>query len=142
MLSDACRTGELLIRDGFQDAGLFKRMVHDALLSLEDLGGGFLDQQAKYRLAFRELGLSIGLKGAARLAALFEEYPDVRGGELVIRLQPSLESLLWFHKMSERIERFWIEEMRKGSEHWKGHGDINMVMLATSLVPEQFLSAS
>lgn len=141
MLSDACRIGELVIKDGFQDLRLFQQMVHDALLSLENLGGGFLGQQAKYRLAFRELGLSIGLKGVMRLARLVEEYPDVRGGEVASWLQPSLESMLWFLKMPEKIERFWIEEMRKGSEHWRGHGDINMVMLATSLAPEQFLRA-
>ncbi|QWV95712.1 hypothetical protein KP004_12260 [Geomonas oryzisoli] len=142
ILIDACRTGELIINDAFQNLALFQRMVHDALLSLEDCGGGFLDQQARYRLAFRELGLSIGLKGSARLARLFEEYPDVRGGELAAWLQPRLEAMLWFHKMAGRIERFWIEERRKGSEHWKSHGDINMVMLATSLAPGQFLKGS
>ena len=142
MLCDACRTGELIIKDGFQDLRLFRQMVHDALLSLEDLGGGFLDQQARYRLAFRELGLSIGLKGVARLAGLFEEYPDLQGGELMSWLQPRLEAMLWFRNLSEKIERFWIEEMKKGSEHWRSHGDINMVMLATSLAPGQFLSAA
>ncbi|QXE91511.1 hypothetical protein KP001_02895 [Geomonas subterranea] len=139
ILVDACRSGELIINDAFQDIALFQRMVHDGLLSLEDLAATFLDQQARYRLAFRELGLSIGLKGAARLARVFEEYPDARGGELAPWLQPRLEAMLWFHKMSSKIEAFWIEEMRKGTEHWRSHGDINMVMLATSLVPEQFL---
>ncbi|MBU5636109.1 hypothetical protein KOM00_05125 [Geomonas sp. Red69] len=141
MLVDACRTGELIINDAFHDLALFRRMLNDALLSLEDLGGGFLDQQAKYRLAFRELGLSIGLKGAVRLAKLFEEYPDVRGGELASWLQPRFEALLWFHKMAGKIEAFWIGEKRKQTEHWRSHGDINMVMLATSLAPEQFLKS-
>ncbi|MBJ6801907.1 hypothetical protein [Geomonas propionica] len=139
ILADACRTGELIINEAFQDLALFQHVVNDAVVSLEDSGGSFLDQPAKYRLAFRELGLSIGLKGAARLARLFEEYPDVRGGELAEWLQPRLEAMLWFHKLSGRIEGFWIEERRKGTEHWRSHGDINMVMLATSLAPEQFL---
>ncbi|MBJ6749650.1 hypothetical protein [Geomonas anaerohicana] len=139
ILVDACRTGQLIVNEAFQDLALFQRMVHDAISSLEDTGSGFLDQPAKYRLAFRELGLSIGLKGAARLLRLFEEYPDVRGGELAEWLQPRLEEMLWFHKLSGRIEEFWIEEMRKRTEHWRSHGDINMVMLATSLAPGQFL---
>ncbi len=141
ILVDACRTGQLIVNEAFQDLPLFQRMVHDAVVSLEDFGGGFLDQPAKYRLAFRELGLAIGLKGARRLSRLFEEYPDLRGGELAEWLHPQLEAILWFHKLAGRIEGFWIEERRKGTEHWRSHNDINMVMLATSLAPGQFLRA-
>lgn len=141
LLADACRSFELLVREAFPDTDLFKRMVQDALLSLEDLGGGFLDQPARYRLAFRELGLSIGIKGGARLARLSEEYPEAQEEELMSWLQARLQGMPWFHRLPDRIERFWLEEKKKRSEHWRSHGDINSVMLATSLAPGQFLKS-
>lgn len=142
LLADSCRAFELIVHEAFPDAMLFKQMVQDAVLSLEDLGGGFLDQQARYRLAFRELGLSIGIKGAARLARLSEEYPDAQGEELMSWLQVQMEGMQWFHRLPERIEQFWIEEKKRGSEHWRSHGDINPVMLATSLAPGQVLRSA
>jgi hypothetical protein len=38
------------------------------------------------------------------------------------------------------IEGFWLEGRNRESETWREHRDINMVMLATSLAPDGFLS--
>lgn len=130
---------QLMVKGNWKDIRLFQRMVDGGLASLQDLGTGFLDLPSRYRLAFRELGLSIGLRGTARFARLVDEYPEVHGPELLSWLQPRLEDLTWSLTMAEQIERYWLEERKKDTENWKGHGDINMVMLATSLAPEQFL---
>jgi hypothetical protein len=42
--------------------------------------------------------------------------------------------------MQEMIEDFWLEDANKKSVTWKEHRDINMVMLATSLVPDGYLT--
>jgi hypothetical protein len=79
------------------------------------------------RLAFRELGLSIGLH-AVRLMAM-----NHRGGAA----SPGLMRIHRYTPLSERIETCWKDH--KTSEAWLAHQDINEVMLATSLAPEGFL---
>jgi hypothetical protein len=37
------------------------------------------------------------------------------------------------------IEEFWLGEENRRTSGWISHRDINMVMLATSLVPDGFL---
>ncbi len=63
-------------------------------------------------LAFRELGLAIGLHAAKKMNVL-EEY--------------------W--SLIEEINQYWLKHC-----DWMEHSDINRVMLATSLAPESFLS--
>jgi hypothetical protein len=45
-----------------------------------------------------------------------------------------------FVPLGETIERFWMDEKNTATDSWTGHREINMVMLATSLAPEEFLS--
>jgi hypothetical protein len=70
---------------------------------------------AQYRLAFRELGLAIGL--AAVTDPRFAEYASLRGA----------------------IESFWLQPEHQRAPSWQSHADINDVMLATALRPEGFL---
>ncbi|MFX0172412.1 MAG: hypothetical protein ACFE9L_10860 [Candidatus Hodarchaeota archaeon] len=65
-------------------------------------------------LAFRELGLAIGLQAAKRMSVLKEHW-------LLI----------------DKINSYWLQ-----NSDWMEHQDINRVMLATSLAPESFLSIS
>lgn len=90
-----------------------------------------LDEPAEYRLAFRELGLSIGLNGIERIQALMEKHPEnfpVRQG-----ISARLSELARFHSWVETIEGFWLEPGNQRSNSWRTHLDINSVMLATSL---------
>lgn len=64
---------------------------------------------AANRLAFRELGLAIGLTGTA--------YASAR----------------------EHILGFWLDPANRANRAWSEHADINEVMLATGLVPQGFL---
>lgn len=76
---------------------------------------------AARRLAFRELGLAIGLAAVERLPA---------AAELLGRFAP----------LRETIEAFWLRPESQRAETWLEHVDINTVMLATSLMPEGFLT--
>ncbi|MFL5420562.1 MAG: hypothetical protein ACJ79Y_07310 [Myxococcales bacterium] len=87
--------------------------------SLDGLGGDVLDlaEPPSRRLAFRELGLSIGLHGIDLLPGAqrrFAAYLALRDG----------------------IEAFWLDGRNRQSESWLAHRDIDEVMLASSLVPE------
>jgi hypothetical protein len=43
-------------------------------------------------------------------------------------------------RAGQAIEAFWLEDRHRKAESWTAHCDINMVMLATSLTPESYLS--
>ncbi len=76
---------------------------------------------AEYRLAFRELGLAIGLAAVGRL-------PETVGA----RLAP-------YARLHHDIESFWLVRAHRATAGWRDHADINDVMLATSLAPDGFL---
>ncbi|UCG90578.1 MAG: hypothetical protein JSU57_02285 [Candidatus Heimdallarchaeota archaeon] len=65
-------------------------------------------------LAFRELGLAIGLQAAKKMSVL-EDY--------------------W--SLIDEINNYWLQ-----NSNWTEHVDINRVMLATSVTPDSFLSIS
>jgi hypothetical protein len=88
-------------------------------------------------LAFRELGLAIGLaaagamEDAARLAP--EHFPGSPGArQALARLAP-------YVPLRAEIESFWLAPDHRRVASWLEHEDINDVMLATSLAPEGFL---
>ena len=138
LLSDASRIAQLMIRKGYQYTDLLEAVLHSALLGLESFSAGnLLIYPAGYRLAFRELGLSIGLKGVGQLSTWIEENPGlfVRGSSL----RNKVEALAAYVPLSGKIEHFWLNENNREPDSWTEHLDINMVMLATSLAPEEFL---
>jgi len=51
-----------------------------------------------------------------------------------------LETLLQYAPLIETIEKFWLERTSRKANSWMDHQDINMVMLATSLTPDGFLT--
>jgi hypothetical protein len=127
LLVDACRV-EQLIRAGVprELAGLRDALLAAALLGLRYyVAGPELGLPANRRLAFRELGLAIGLAGIAGLE-------PVRGFEPLARFAP----------LRSEIESFWQAPAHREVETWRAHEDINDVMLATSLVPSGFLLVS
>jgi hypothetical protein len=97
----------------------------------------FLQLPAGYRLAFRELGLSIGMKGLEGLSGMIEENPAVFGPKA--SLHRKVAELRKYLHLSEEIEQFWLDEENRKAGTWTEHREINMVMLATSLVPDGFL---
>jgi hypothetical protein len=90
------------------------------------------------RLAFRELGLAIGLRAVQRTQALLGENPAVFAA--IPALGSRLERLQCYAPLIETIERFWLEPANRAVETWKEHENINAVMLATSLAPDGYLA--
>lgn len=138
LLWDASRIAQLTAQGAFSQPGLFQEVADAALPGLQAVAGdGFMQLPVSYRLAFRELGLSIGLRGIERLSGLVQQA----AGELdqSNRLQPRLEVMAEYLPLAERIENFWLDGANKETGSWKEHREINMVMLATSLAPGEFL---
>ncbi len=92
---------------------------------------------AEYRLAFRELGLSIGLHSVAKMHRILQSHP-----ECFLKNDPvslALYDLEGYFPLCELIETFWMDPNSQNSRSWREHEDINSVMLATSLYPEGYL---
>ena len=68
LLFDASRIAQLMVMGSLMDAGLLENVVESALLGMRSFAKGeTLEYPADYRLAFRELGLSIGLSAVENL---------------------------------------------------------------------------
>lgn len=129
-----------LISGGFSDnLDLLIDILNTSLLSLElCLAKNFLRLPASMRLAFRELGLSIGIRAAEKLLNITVCSNTLREHGEVYSLTRSLAHYKW---VADEIEGFWLNPSNRANELWIEHKHINMVMLATSLVPDGFLGA-
>jgi hypothetical protein len=139
LLFDIGRLTQLMAEGFFEQLDLLKVLLDSSLLSLE----AYVRQSpwrlpAKYRLAFRELGLSIGLRAVKKVQALIEENSALF--EKVDAFSSSITALTRHESLIEGIEGFWLEPANQGAESWMSHLEINRVMLATSLAPDGFLS--
>jgi hypothetical protein len=129
-----------LMRKGdFVYERLPETVLSSALLGMASfVRGRTLEFPAEYRLAFRELGLSIGLAAVEDLHRLIEENPGLFGGEN--SLHQRVEDLLRYLPLRPEIEQFWTDGENRKAATWTEHREINMVMLATSLAPGEFLT--
>jgi len=139
LLYDAWRIAQLAERGAFPEHGLLEMVLDAAISGLESFAGDNpLKYRARQRLAFRELGLSIGLKTMERMRAFISECPDSFDSEGTILRK--IDLLSGYAPMGRLIERFWLDGKNREEGNWREHEDINMVMLATSLSPDSFLS--
>ena len=126
LLVDAYRTAQLE-RQGAGGRGLTELLLDAALVGLRHYTEQpDLRATAPQRLAFRELGLAIGLAAFER-----DDWGDA------VRARLDLASR--YVPLRSRIETFWLEPAHRAVDSWLEHGDINEVMLATSLHPDGFL---
>ena len=138
LLSDAARITQLTIRDGPVYAGLLETLLDSALAGLDSLTeAGSLELPARYRLAFREFGLSIGLAGVEKLPVWIGKNPNL--SDRTSSLHQRVQALLEYVPLREKIEQFWLDGKNREAVTWTEHREINMVMLATSLAPDGFL---
>lgn len=139
MILDACRIAQLIAKGQIRDPSLLETVVHAASMGIESFKiSGSLEYPAEYRLAFRELGLSIGLSAVERMLAIIEENPNVFCQ--MSSLPQIVEGLREYMPLRETIEMFWMDNKNRQASTWIEHREINMVMLATSLAPNRFLS--
>ena len=138
LLFDAHRMLQLMADgSGFDNIELLFAVLQSARAGLDFfLARIGWDRPAEERLAFRELGLSIGLHAVPGMRAALEEIPDFDGYDVVDshlnRLMPAVGT-------AKTIEAFWLDPANRKCAGWQGHEDINLVMLATSLAPAGFL---
>jgi hypothetical protein len=138
LLFDASRIARLVTRGHPGYLRLLESVVGAALPGLKSFAGsGYLQHPAEYRLAFRELGLSIGLSGVSMIQDCIMESSDRSAGHS--SLCRRVDNLLDYVPMRETIERFWLDEGNRQAVTWTEHRGINLVMLATSLAPGGFL---
>jgi hypothetical protein len=121
-----------------EQCDLLGSMLDASLFGLDSFNRmNTLTHPAEYRLAFRELGLSIGIHAIERLNSLIGPNRDLF--ENPETLQSHITELMNYKMLAETIENFWLEDSNRKAATWLEHGDINMVMLATSLAPDGFL---
>lgn len=130
LLVDACRLAQLGTNDAWIGpllsaacAGLQRYVVQPSRAA-----------PAHRRLAFRELGLAIGLEGVAWL----EDDSVMR--RLGAAAQASVVELVGYVPLAAEIEAFWLRPEHRATATWTEHQDIDDVMLATCLAPDGFLA--
>ena len=135
LLADAYRVAQLDEVGAVATPGLTERLLQAALAGVKHyVRQGELQQSAERRLAFRELGLAIGLDA---VAAMQREAAANGAGTKVRRAL--LEELDRHGAVGARIVAFWMEPEHQAARSWTEHRDINDVMLATALAPDGFL---
>jgi hypothetical protein len=141
LLSDACRVAQLMAWGAFEDGTLLERLLAVAQEGLVlSLRHGEWQQPASRRLAFRELGLVIGL---STIELFQKETDDGRRSVFAnAELRARIQSLVPYVALRSAIVSFWSDAEHQQSRTWSDHRDINEVMLATSLIPEGFLIMS
>ncbi len=138
LMIDAARIGQLVIGSGCTLENPLLSVLDAAVLGMEAFERSrIVHQPAGYRLAFRESGLSVGLKGAAMLAGLIRESPGAFTAAGI--LQQKADKLAEYLPLAGSIERFWMDGRNQETSAWQEHREINTVMLATSLLPDEFL---
>lgn len=140
LLSDAMRLAQLIVKSSgsINLEILLQDLLTSALLGLKSYAGNNPQAYpAEYRLAFREMGVSIGIKGVDYLKSLIESNKDSFKEHDF--LHKRVKTLKDYVSLADSLERFWLEDENRESSTWIEHQEINMVMLATSLAPCGFL---
>ncbi len=133
LLTDAHRLQRLDSDGPSVEPGLVDRIVSAALLGLQYYARqGELRLPAHRRLAFRELGLAIGLSDLERLVT---EASRAQHGPLASRqTRAQLTALSAYLSLGAAIKDCWLAPEHRATPTWLEHRDINEVMLATSLL--------
>ena len=137
LMTDACRVGQLAESGALAGGGeLLDTLLAAALEGVAHYArDGDVDAPASRRLAFRELGLAIGLHAIAHLQGRVEAG-RFAGGD---RSRSCLRALEPYGALGPTIESFWFEPEHQRASTWTEHRDINEVMLATSLAPTGYV---
>jgi hypothetical protein len=131
LLCDAGRLAQLRQQGDADGAELLDALLAAAASGLAYFAGhNDLDAPAAHRLAFRELGLAIGLAALDPLARALENERNAHAS-----LRPRLEALARFAPLGSRIRDFWRAPAPRATASWSAHQDIDDVMLAASLAP-------
>ena len=136
LLIDAYRVAQLIDQGELTDEDLLEHLLAAALVGLKYYARSEeLQAPAEHRLAFRELGLAIGLHTVELMwQAAGQSRTAISPG-----VRAELEALIRYVPLGEEIESFWRAPAHQRASTWSEHHDINEVMLATRLAPDGFL---
>ncbi len=131
LLTDAYRIAAPNRRDRSPERALLAKLLIAARHSLDlFMRADSLSAPARSRLAFRELGLAIGLHAMQRLL----DAADSQSG-----IHEALAGLADCVPLATRIDGFWAGAEHRAVSSWTAHRHINDVMLAASLLPDGYL---
>ncbi len=137
LLIDATRITQLIMKADLNIFELLEIVLDSSIVGLKSyISDNPMDVPAEYRLAFRELGLSIGIKG---LGIMIDLIKDNHKSSIKNSLKNRFKDLNSYMDIGVEIEKFWMDEKNRKTENWINHRDINTVMLATTLAPQGFL---
>ncbi|WP_414470064.1 hypothetical protein [Methanobacterium sp. ACI-7] len=135
LLFDGARIAQIIKKGNKDYIDLLKLVLKSAKHGVDFYANSnSLMAPVEYRLAFRELGFSIGLKGINHIQELFDEYFNKDS-----ELEGIIASFKPYLPIAETINEFWMDQTNQKARSWVDHKEINMVMLATSLAPDEFI---
>jgi len=138
LLCDAALMAQLVAAGAPADGDLLDRVVADARRSLDFWRAHHrLHAPAEMRLAFRELGLAIGLQSLESMREALEFCPARFVHQEWLLAQ--VDAMAQRAPIIETIERFWLDPAHQRARSWSVHSGINSTMLATSLAPDVYL---
>lgn len=138
LLMDAHVLVQLIADHQLQETTRLAALLADIETGLQAfVSNNQLHLPAEYRLAFRELGLTIGLHSLGRMQKIIEQHADKFTN--IAQLNSTMDNLSRFHRLDDFIEKFWLQPQHRSIDSWLQHADINNVMLATSLAPDGYL---
>ncbi len=133
LLVDAARLAQLRTPGGLAHDALLQALLAAARYGLRvyDVRAE-LEDRPERRLAYRELGLAIGLSAIPVLVERLDRDGDRE-------LAPVLTPFLRFAPLADAITSFWLQPEHQREPSYTEHLDINEVMLATALLPSGYL---
>ena len=137
LLSGASSVAQLMTAGHFSRSGLLVILLEAAFAGLKAFDLDQMNLPANDRLAFRELGLSIGLQAFQGLSDLIGRNRPLFQEE--DGLDDRIKALRPYERLAEAIEAFWLQPEHQQGDLWMTHRHINMVMLATSVSPAGYL---
>jgi hypothetical protein len=139
LLFDAGRLCQLPGNEQFDDLNLLQEILEACRNGLAGLLAGlYLNQPVSHRLAFRELGLAIGLKALPIISDAMKRNNGPFESRTAV--QRIVDQLSRYESLGDGIVSVWLSHAGSQDQIWKSHQDINNVMLATALIPDMFLS--
>jgi hypothetical protein len=140
LFTDTHSLVQLIAEHHLQETARLESLLHDIGPGLQAyVAQNQLHLPAEYRLAFRELGLAIGLQTISRMLQTVEQHAEHFTN--ADQLTSMLSNLRRYQQLYELIQNFWLEGKPRSVSSWLQHADINNVMLATCLAPDGFLSS-
>ncbi len=128
LMMDATHLVQLIQQGSSNDLSLLIELLRSAETGLRHWEQtGALSLSALQRLAFRELGLAIGLEGVRLMNewATSDTFKETN-------VQQHLDAFSAYFPAGDHIITFWLEPDNRENPMWMEHEDINAVMLATA----------